>query len=118
MGIGGILPQVCVWIRAIPLGERFVGTREQQSKAPCGLGSSGSSRAQRGHCRELGGRLKWLQAVQVTQSVVTGEGKRHVGQQQGMAGQFKQQGVQEGTATLLTLEVSSPQGIVFFTCLT
>lgn len=91
-------------------------TQEQQSKAPRGLRSSGSSWAQRGHCRELRGRLKWLQAVQVTQGVVTGEGKRHVGQQQGMAWQFTQQSVQEGTATLLTLEVSSPQvGIVFFT---
>lgn len=57
VGIGGITPHIFVWIGAIPSGERFVWTREQQSKAPCGLRSSGSQagteRALPGAAREI-----------------------------------------------------------------
>lgn len=79
-------------------------------------GALAASQAQRGHCQEQRGRFKWLQAVQVTQSVVTGAGKQDVEQQQDMAWQFKQEGVQEGTDTLLAPEVSSPRGDCFFLC--
>lgn len=47
----------------------------------------------RGGTARSSGSWKWLQAVQVTQSVVTGAGKRDLEQQQGMAWQLKRQGV-------------------------
>lgn len=48
-----------------------------------------------------------------------GQAKLDVEQEQDMVGQCKQQGVQEGTATLVAPDLSSPQvGIVFFTCST
>lgn len=118
VGIGGISPQVFVRVGAIPSGERFVWTREQQPKAPrVHSGALAAPPAQRGHCQEQRGRLKWLQAVPGTQSVVTGAGSQDVEQQQDVVWQLKQHGVQEGTATLLLPELSSPRaGSVFFTC--
>lgn len=56
-------------------------------------GALTASQGQRRHCQEKCGRFKLLQAVQVTQSVVTGTGKQDMEEQQDMAWQFKQEGM-------------------------
>lgn len=56
-------------------------TCEQQSRAPHGLRSPGSPSSTEGDIARNRERLKWLQAVQVIQSVVTGAGKWDVEQQ-------------------------------------
>lgn len=113
-----VSPSDIVWFGAIPSGERFVWTREQQSKAPCGLGSSGNESGSEG---ALPGVVRESEMAPGSASDPRawplGQAKLDVEQEQDMVGQCKQQGVQESTATLVAPVLSSPQvGIVFFTC--